>query len=72
MKKKQRRKRGSKLNKFYLHSTCKGRKFVCTDKQCDGVCKIYGDGHYITFDDKRYDFSGQCEYTLVQVTSQCT
>uniref|UniRef100_A0AAZ1XZW9 VWFD domain-containing protein n=1 Tax=Oreochromis aureus TaxID=47969 RepID=A0AAZ1XZW9_OREAU len=46
--------------------TCSGRKFTCTSNACDAVCGIYGDGHYITFDDKRFDFSGQCEYTLLQ------
>uniref|UniRef100_A0A3Q0SV91 VWFD domain-containing protein n=1 Tax=Amphilophus citrinellus TaxID=61819 RepID=A0A3Q0SV91_AMPCI len=46
--------------------SCSGRKFTCTNNICDSVCGIYGDGHYVTFDDKRFDFSGQCEYTLVQ------
>uniref|UniRef100_A0A3Q1C736 Uncharacterized protein n=1 Tax=Amphiprion ocellaris TaxID=80972 RepID=A0A3Q1C736_AMPOC len=45
---------------------CSGRKFRCTTNVCDAVCGIYGDGHYITFDDKRFDFNGQCEYTLLQ------
>ncbi|CAB1452927.1 unnamed protein product [Pleuronectes platessa] len=45
---------------------CKERKFKCTEKLCDSVCGIYGDGHYVTFDDKRFDFSGQCGYTLLQ------
>nr|XP_040016199.1 mucin-5AC [Gasterosteus aculeatus aculeatus] len=45
---------------------CSGRKFTCTTNKCNGVCGIYGDGHYITFDDKRFDFSGDCEYTLLQ------
>ncbi|CAG5850580.1 unnamed protein product, partial [Menidia menidia] len=46
--------------------SCQGRKFTCTTNACDAVCGIYGDGHYITFDEKRFDFSGQCEYTLLQ------
>ncbi|XP_061622274.1 mucin-5B-like [Phyllopteryx taeniolatus] len=46
--------------------TCTGRRFTCTSKLCDGVCGIYGGGHYITFDDKRFAFHGQCEHTLVQ------
>ncbi|KAE8297171.1 Mucin-5B Ovomucin, alpha-subunit Precursor [Larimichthys crocea] len=45
---------------------CSERKFKCTTNVCDSVCEIYGDGHYVTFDDKRFDFSGQCEYTLLQ------
>ncbi|XP_076012025.1 mucin-2-like [Genypterus blacodes] len=45
---------------------CRNRKFVCTTNVCDGTCVIYGDGHYVTFDEKRFDFNGQCEYTLLQ------
>lgn len=48
-------------------SYCSGRKFTCSNNVCDAVCGIYGEGHYITFDDKRFDFNGQCGYTLLQV-----
>ncbi|KAG7273220.1 hypothetical protein CRUP_031527, partial [Coryphaenoides rupestris] len=46
--------------------TCTNRRFKCTNNVCDEVCSIYGDGHYTTFDEKKFDFSGQCEYTLVE------
>uniref|UniRef100_UPI0037E952F8 mucin-2-like n=1 Tax=Semicossyphus pulcher TaxID=241346 RepID=UPI0037E952F8 len=46
--------------------SCSNRKFTCTNNVCDAICGIYGDGHYVTFDDKRFDFNGQCEYTLLQ------
>ncbi|XP_037549257.1 mucin-5AC [Nematolebias whitei] len=45
---------------------CSGRMFTCTANECDAVCGLYGDGHYVTFDEKRFDFNGQCEYTLLQ------
>ncbi|KAJ8344246.1 hypothetical protein SKAU_G00315750 [Synaphobranchus kaupii] len=46
--------------------TCKSSKWQCTSNDCHGTCAIYGDGNYITFDDKRFSFSGGCEYTLTQ------
>ncbi|KAI3371238.1 hypothetical protein L3Q82_023860 [Scortum barcoo] len=46
--------------------TCKSRKWVCTDRECDGTCTIYGEGHYITFDDKKFSFNGDCGYIFTQ------
>uniref|UniRef100_A0A4W4DVB5 VWFD domain-containing protein n=1 Tax=Electrophorus electricus TaxID=8005 RepID=A0A4W4DVB5_ELEEL len=46
--------------------TCKNRKWDCTDNVCFGTCSIYGDGHFKSFDGRRYSFSGDCEYMLVQ------
>ncbi|KAM4618056.1 mucin-5AC-like [Discoglossus pictus] len=45
---------------------CRNRMWDCTSEACLGSCSVYGDGHYLTFDSKRYSFSGDCEYTLVQ------
>ncbi|KAM8970878.1 uncharacterized protein ACOB8E_004943 [Sarcophilus harrisii] len=46
--------------------TCKNRRWECTQAPCLGTCAVYGDGHFITFDSERYNFEGNCEYTLVQ------
>ncbi|KAM3608784.1 uncharacterized protein V6R79_004601 [Siganus canaliculatus] len=46
--------------------TCKGRKWDCTDRDCDGACTIYGEGHHITFDEKKFYFNGDCGYVFAQ------
>ncbi|XP_037109275.1 mucin-5AC-like [Syngnathus acus] len=46
--------------------TCKSRQWECTSQQCDGICAIYGEGHYITYDDKKFSFNGDCGYVFTQ------
>lgn len=31
-----------------------------------GICLVWGDPHYLTFDSKKYSYQGDCEYTLVR------
>ena len=38
--------------------------FVCFFCIEEKTCSATGDPHYTTFDDKRYDFMGQCKYVL--------
>ncbi|XP_067090253.1 mucin-2 [Osmerus mordax] len=46
--------------------TCKRGLWECTDKKCSGTCTIYGSGHYSTFDQRTYGFSGDCGYVALQ------
>uniref|UniRef100_UPI00398F1D7E mucin-5AC-like isoform X1 n=3 Tax=Pristiophorus japonicus TaxID=55135 RepID=UPI00398F1D7E len=45
---------------------CNSRLWTCTKQECHGTCMIYGDGNYITFDGKRYNFKEDCEYIVAQ------
>ncbi|KAK3526303.1 hypothetical protein QTP70_022761 [Hemibagrus guttatus] len=57
---------GSQIMKKCNKCICKHGKFDCTNYKCPGTCTIYGSGHYNTFDEQRYDFSGFCSYIAVQ------
>ncbi|KAL1247267.1 hypothetical protein QQF64_022643 [Cirrhinus molitorella] len=44
--------------------TCRNGTWTCTDNDCYGTCTIYGEGHFKTFDGKKYSFLGDCEHIL--------
>ncbi|XP_068168185.1 mucin-2-like [Antennarius striatus] len=46
--------------------TCKRGTWECTDHECDGACTIYGQGNYLTFDNKKFTFTGECGYIFAQ------
>ncbi|KAM9467822.1 mucin-19-like [Clarias gariepinus] len=46
--------------------TCSGGQWNCEGDPCPGVCEVFGNGQYKTFDSKWYRFGGHCQYTLVE------
>ncbi|XP_078077489.1 uncharacterized protein LOC144499246 [Mustelus asterias] len=57
---------GSRITVDCNTCTCQKGSWDCTNIPCFGACTIYGSGHYITFDGKRYNFDGNCEYVAAQ------
>ncbi|KAM8939218.1 mucin-2-like [Pelodytes ibericus] len=45
---------------------CQSGQWTCTSDVCYGTCTIHGNGHHITFDNKIYDFDGNCEFVAAQ------
>ncbi|XP_078410756.1 mucin-2-like [Cetorhinus maximus] len=61
--------KGQSTNMHGISCTCQGGSWICTNKICPKTCEVYGDGHYVTFDGKRYVYDGNCEYIFVE--DQC-
>ncbi|XP_040264823.1 mucin-2-like [Bufo bufo] len=57
---------GSKVKVDCNTCSCQRGRWTCTNAICYGTCIIYGNGHYITFDEKFYDFDGNCEFVAAQ------
>ncbi|GCB72444.1 hypothetical protein scyTo_0006307 [Scyliorhinus torazame] len=57
---------GQTIKRDCNNCTCNGGSWVCTKIACPKTCLVYGDGHYISFDGKRYRYDGNCEYILVE------
>jgi len=52
----------------YYSSECNLGKWECTNNECPGICSVWGDSHFQTFDSRFFDFQGACEYILSKGT----
>lgn len=53
----------------FFPSVCEKSQWKCTQRVCDGVCRVIGETHYISFDGLKFSFPGSCQYVLAQVNS---
>ncbi|XP_031622972.1 von Willebrand factor-like [Contarinia nasturtii] len=58
---------GSKIEKDCNTCTCDNGQFACSNKQCPGECKVWGDLHYKTFDGTFYNHLGKESYHMLKV-----
>ncbi|XP_056642321.1 hemocytin [Diorhabda sublineata] len=59
-------KEGSVVQSGCNTCSCKNGKWSCTDRQCAAECSAWGDSHYKTFDGKRFDYQGECDYVFAK------
>ncbi|XP_056621756.1 von Willebrand factor [Triplophysa dalaica] len=57
---------GQSINVDCNTCVCEGRRWKCTQRVCDGVCRAIGESHYISFDGLKFSFPGPCQYVLAQ------
>ena len=54
------------ITKLWLDGYIQNKPFSTLYFSAPGVCTAWGDPHYITFDGKKYDYQGDCDYTLIR------
>ncbi|KAG1928906.1 mucin-2-like [Pimephales promelas] len=55
---------GGQVQQDCNNCTCTNGMWTCTKKPCYGACTVYGEGHFKTFDGKRYSFHRDSEQIL--------
>uniref|UniRef100_UPI00358FCFD4 mucin-2-like n=1 Tax=Myxine glutinosa TaxID=7769 RepID=UPI00358FCFD4 len=58
---------GDTIKQQCNNCTCVSSHWNCTEDLCPGTCAIFGEGHHLTFDGKKYyTFNGPCKYVVAQ------
>ncbi|XP_077987316.1 uncharacterized protein LOC144441921 [Glandiceps talaboti] len=48
--------------------TCNGSHWDCDGEPCPGVCTTWGDSHTKSFDGKKFEYFGECDYVFSKST----
>ncbi|XP_014665852.1 PREDICTED: hemocytin-like [Priapulus caudatus] len=43
-----------------------GGVWSCTEQECYGVCHVYGESHYRSYDQKEFRMQGECTYVMAK------
>ncbi|CAN7937256.1 unnamed protein product, partial [Ixodes hexagonus] len=57
---------GTEIRRDCNKCTCVGGHWVCEKGRCPGVCTVWGESHFSTFDGHIFDFRGDCEFMLAK------
>ncbi|KAJ8683258.1 hypothetical protein QAD02_019050 [Eretmocerus hayati] len=57
---------GSNIRRDCNDCFCEAGRWNCTDRICPGVCSLWGDSHFSSFDDKLFDVAGICDYVFAK------
>ncbi|XP_043944346.1 mucin-19-like [Protopterus annectens] len=57
---------GKKIKRQCNTCICSKGTWTCTTNECSSTCHVFGNGRYVTFDEKRYSYNGDCENILVE------
>ncbi|KAG1664959.1 SCO-spondin [Nymphon striatum] len=57
---------GDEIQQDCKKCVCNAGNWQCDEKECPAECSAWGLEHYSTFDGKKFDFIGDCAYTLAK------
>ncbi|XP_069861108.1 von Willebrand factor [Dipodomys merriami] len=57
---------GSSVSQDCNTCICRKGVWICSNEECPGECLVTGQGHFKSFDNRHFTFSGICQYQLAK------